>query len=587
MKIKLLGEKSLTNKQVRFFIIFSICINAIGLLYPILGSNDAYFYSVIAKHIVQSNDWINLTFASQDWLDKPHFPFWITAVSYKIFGINSFAYMLPGFLFNLIGAAYTYLLAKHLFQSKEIGLFACLLYITTLRLMLSSIDVRAEAFLMGEIIPACYYWLLYNDCPDQAPHFIIHRHNHALKYLFLGALFTALAIMTKGIFVLITITSGLIALWVYNKKLANFISKKWLLALGLSLIFILPELISLIIQFDLHPELVVFGQTHVSGIKFFFWDSQFGRFFNTGPITSGTNATYGHYLFFLHTFLWAFLPWILFFIVAVFYAMKSFNVSSEILENKPLKTNYIYLFWSFIPTFILFSLTKFQLDHYTNIILPFAAILCAEWIHNKATRLTRHFIFTIQNYLAILIISLVVLLSILVFDGVELIIMLSISAGVLIMFALLIRNYPLTKAIVFPLIAINVAFVFVMSVNGTIYAKYDVGYQINNYLKNHKELPQDAMLIDYGINAASLEFWNHNPTLHYERISDTQKLLTLPRPFYLVIENSTLQKLKNTQLTPKVLYTMGWVRQEKFMSSLFNSERKRQNMQQVLLVQFN
>lgn len=50
------------------------------------------------------------------------------------------------------------------------------------------------------------------------------------------------------------------------------------------LIFISPELICLYIQFDSHPEKIVFGNTHVSGIRFFFWDSQFGRFFNTGPI---------------------------------------------------------------------------------------------------------------------------------------------------------------------------------------------------------------------------------------------------------------------------------------------------------------
>ena len=54
--------------------------------------------------------------------------------------------------------------------------------------------------------------------------------------------------------------------------------------LVLLILFINPELICLYIQFDLHPEKILFGHTHVSGIRFFFWDSQFGRFLNTGPI---------------------------------------------------------------------------------------------------------------------------------------------------------------------------------------------------------------------------------------------------------------------------------------------------------------
>jgi hypothetical protein len=76
----------------------------------------------------------------------------------------------------------------------------------------------------------------------------------------------------------------------------------------LILLFITPELYSLYTQFDIHPEKVVFGRTNVSGLKFFFWDSQFGRFFNTGPIKGNGEPT-----FFLHTTLWPFYPGLLFF----------------------------------------------------------------------------------------------------------------------------------------------------------------------------------------------------------------------------------------------------------------------------------
>src|SRR5690606_40111027 len=94
----------------------------------------------------------------------------------------------------------------------------------------------------------------------------------------------------------------------------------WLLIIAAVLTFIcfIPELITLYIQFDLHPEKTVFGQKNVSGLKFFFWDSQFGRFFNTGPIKGK-----GDPLFFVHTFFWASLPWSVLLYSAWFWQLKT------------------------------------------------------------------------------------------------------------------------------------------------------------------------------------------------------------------------------------------------------------------------
>jgi 4-amino-4-deoxy-L-arabinose transferase-like glycosyltransferase len=39
--------------------------------------------------MAEHNDFVNL-YNNTDWLDKPHFPFWITATSLKILGVNSF-----------------------------------------------------------------------------------------------------------------------------------------------------------------------------------------------------------------------------------------------------------------------------------------------------------------------------------------------------------------------------------------------------------------------------------------------------------------------------------------------------------------
>ncbi len=577
--MKFLSEKSLTNKQIRFFIILSIIVNAVGLFSPVLGSNDSNFYAVVAKHIIESGNWVNLTFDGKDWLDKPHLPFWIIAVSYKLFGVHAFSYILPGFIFNLLGAFYTYLLAKHIFGSKEIGLLASLFYMSALHILLSSVDVRQEAYLLGEIMPACYYWYLYNETD------YINK-----KYLLIGALFTAFAMMTKGVFVLVVIFSGLICVWLYTRSFRNFISKKWFLALLLSFIFILPELLALYVQFDLHPEKIVYDKTGVSGIKWFFWGSQFGRFFNTGPITNGVHASYSHYFYYVHTFLWAFLPWTLILPYASWNMLKSIRVSTEVpenLQNKQLRLNYVYILGSFLPTFIMFSLTKFQLDHYTNILTPFVAILCADWVFNKATRLTNHPLFYLQPALAYLLCASVLVLSLIMLNG-KLFIVVALLCGItIIIFVMLTQNYPLTKAIIFPVLSINLVFVFLMGVNAKLYSKYDVGYQVSQYEKQITPLP----LIDYNVNSLSMELFNHTM---YKRIHSYNDLLKENKPFYLLISEgdwkNILIELQNTSLESaqfNVLETFMFIKQDKFIPTLFNTQKRINDTKAILLIKIN
>src|SRR5947209_9632316 len=83
-------------------VLIGIILNAFGLFNEILEP-DGTLYATISKHIAQTNDWVNLIGNGSDWLDKPHFPFWITALSFKAFGYTAFAYKLPSFLFWLLG----------------------------------------------------------------------------------------------------------------------------------------------------------------------------------------------------------------------------------------------------------------------------------------------------------------------------------------------------------------------------------------------------------------------------------------------------------------------------------------------------
>lgn len=565
-KNRLLSNELLSNSLLKFLLLIALLTNIFGLCFPILGSNDSNFYAVVAKEILNSGNWINLTFAHQDWLDKPHFPFWLTAVSFKIFGINTFAYILPGFIFNLLGVRYTYLLAKH-FYNHQVGLVASIIYLSALHLMLSAIDVRAEAFLLGSIIPACYYWLLYQQ-----------QEQLTISLLFKGCVFSAIAIMSKGIFVLLPIFSGLICLLLFNHNLVKFIKIKLPAALILIAIFILPEIISLYMQFDLHPEKIIYGHTHVSGIKFFFWDSQFGRFFDTGPIVSGHHGyDFMRYFYFLHTFLWAFLPWSIIAVVALWSIVKDFSFSSDLPKVAENKGTHVFLIGSIFPSFILFSLTKFQLDHYTNILFPFVSIICAAWICNKATRVVTHPVFYFQIFLSYIICGIVLILALLLFNGKMLVFMMGLAIICIALFAIFNNNRGLNKAIVYSVFSICLAFILLMLIGGRLYLRYDAGYNIAQVI--NQQVP--VSLVDYKVNYSSLEFHADDS---YLRISDESQLLALSPPYYLVTNSDQWNMLESKVKTGEKVNTFSWIPQNQYISTLFSLAQRNKYMQQLVLI---
>ena len=230
-------------------------------LFGALLEPDAALYATVARHMAESNDFVNLVAYQQDWLDKPHLPFWVTALSFKLFGVNEVAYRLPGVAVFFVGVAYTWRLGRLLFDDT-VAKLAVLVLLTSQHVVMSSADVRAEPYLVGFITAALFDAL---------------RGRESRRDLVVGAFFTALAMMTKGPFVVVPIAAGLLSFeWrrVVTWRLPVFAA--------LTLLFITPELFCLWAQFDAHPEKVMFGRTGVSGVRFFFWDSQFGRFTNTG-----------------------------------------------------------------------------------------------------------------------------------------------------------------------------------------------------------------------------------------------------------------------------------------------------------------
>jgi 4-amino-4-deoxy-L-arabinose transferase-like glycosyltransferase len=503
--------------QIKWLTLFVLCVNALGMVTPIINAGDSVTYAALSQYIATHSDWAFLVLDGQEWLDKPHFPFWITALSFKLFGISAFAYILPGFLFHLIGGYYTYRIAR-MFYGREAAWLSLLVYVSAFHMMYTSTEVKAETFLTGSIMAASYYWLRYDGASK-------------LKYLLLGALFSGVAMMTKGVFTLITITSGLVCMWMYQKQWHKLWSVKWLLALGLCVVFTAPELLALYLQFDAHPEKVVFGRTDVSGIKFFLWDSQFGRFFNTGPIKDAGGAPY----YFVAAFLWAFLPWVAVYVAAMVSGIRNFAARS-VAE----RSQFVYLCAAFFITFVLFSATKFQFDYYTVIIYPFAAILCGHYLSGVFAE--------VEGYRNLLIAQIATtLILVLMVSGLALHVgKMSLSAVVVAMllaaaiYAFVYRVRMRTNMLlVLPVFAVAMLYVFLTQLATTTYLAASIPYNVNKLLADEPRAPIYVLQMDV-IVSRELALYNASPCY---AVADVASLPSKGESYYLLVRAAQLDEL--------------------------------------------
>lgn len=500
----------------KWLIILSLLINAAPMLSPVIDSGDAVTYASLAQHIAQNNDWSNLVLDGRDWLDKPHMPFWITALFFKLFGAGEFGYVLPGFIFHLIGGFFTYRIAR-MFYRREAAWLAVLVYVSAYDMMDSTIEVKAEVYLTGFVMGAVYYWLRYDA-------------RAKLKYLLLGALFSAGALMTKGIITLITISSGFVCLWLYRGQLRNLWSFKWLAAVVLTLLFATPEVAALYLQFDAHPEKVLFGQAHVSGVRFFLWDSQFGRFLNTGPIQN----TNGHPLYFVLVFLWAFLPWVAVFIAALASTLRSLKSVDE-TERARLA----FLGGAFFVTFAIFSATRFQMGYYLVILYPFAAIFCGKYLHDK---------FEQQAFPRGLVIAQIVLTALLAALSAGLAFYMGeikfIGPMLLMLAAALALSYAgrtrprLMVILGYPVFAVTAVYLAMALLTESAFTRYEIPYNANRVLANETLLPVYFYQMD-PIDARALALYGTRPCFNANGANE------LPRGngYFLIIRHAQLSEL--------------------------------------------
>ena len=72
----------------------SLLVLASNLSYPLIEPDETR-YAQIAIEMIQSRDWVTPTLGGKAYLDKPPLMYWVTAISFRLFGVNETAARLP------------------------------------------------------------------------------------------------------------------------------------------------------------------------------------------------------------------------------------------------------------------------------------------------------------------------------------------------------------------------------------------------------------------------------------------------------------------------------------------------------------
>lgn len=377
------------NHRFESFLFFFLLLVYAGTFFFPLMDKDAARHANVALHMYQTGDYLSLVERGAPYLDKPHFLFWSELLSFKLFGVNTFAARFPHFLFALLSIYSVYKLACHL-SDKTTAKLAALILATAQAFVLAIMDARMETPLTAGIAFALWHLVVYVD-------------KGLFKNLIWAALGVAVAFSTKGWVGPIIIFTTVFFYMLLQKKWAVLAQPKTYLFIPMFLLFIAPVLYAYYVQFDLHPELVVRGRSHRSGVAFILWSQNFERFEGASFAEGGRNSGY---FFLYHTFLWAFFPWSIMAYAGMFFWMKkAFAAKEKSHPALPFAVSFLFLLF-------LISFSKFKMPHYIIMLFPLAAVFTAAYLRQVLLRpQSVRFYLTLQVFLAVLLVPLVVILN--------------------------------------------------------------------------------------------------------------------------------------------------------------------------------
>ena len=310
-----------------------------GLFIDLTG--DAGKYAAIARHMLESGDYINLKIHGEPYDQKPPLLFWLATFGYKIGGLNNFSYKIFAVLYAFLGLFFTYKIGEVLYDKRTGKIAAYLLFFCECY-FLYCMDVHTDLVLQTNVAFAIWQLAEYLRSKKTL--------NFILAFIGIG-----LAIMSKGPIGGAVPAFALGTHLIMKKDFKQLFHPKWILGIIIAMAIASPALIGLYNQFG------------SDGIKFFFWTNNIGRI--SGEYV-GKNTDYS---FYLHTLLYLFAPWSLLMYGSIYHEFRS-------VFKKPFQQKEYLLIGGILFYFIIISVARGKSPNYIFILIPLLAVLTAKWI---------------------------------------------------------------------------------------------------------------------------------------------------------------------------------------------------------------
>ena len=210
-----------------------------GINLPIVGV-DASQYASISMEMSNNGSYLEVIHRGRDYLDKPPLLFWLSSLSFNIFGFENWAYRLPSLLFIYLGIYSTLRLGRLLYH-RSVGYIAAIIFATTEAIFVISHDVRTDTILVSSVIFSV--WTI-----------IEFLEKEKRKYLILGFMGIGCAMLSKGPVGLMVPALALSTHFVIKKQWKNFLRWEWILGAFIVAVIISPMAYGLYTQFDAQPE---------------------------------------------------------------------------------------------------------------------------------------------------------------------------------------------------------------------------------------------------------------------------------------------------------------------------------------------
>ena len=343
-----------------FTLILLLCgITALlGMFLIPLMDIDASQYASISREMLQNKNYLQVFDQGHDYLDKPPMLFWLSAVSMKILGVHDWAYRLPSFLFAIIAVYATYRLAL-LFYRKEIAQLSALVLASSQAMFLITHDVRCDTLLMGWVVFSLWQMAAWYQTKQW-------------KHFLLAFIAMAGGMMTKGPIALLIPVFAFVPHFILRREWKQLFRWEYPVGVLIIAVMLIPMSIGLYRQFDLHPGKLINGVSIQSGLRFYYWTQSFGRYTGENVFNEMNNFT-----FLLENMLWNFLPWILCFLLALFFAVKELLIKKfRLAGNEEFITT-----GGFMVTYCILARSQAQLPHYIFVVFPLAAVVTAKFLY--------------------------------------------------------------------------------------------------------------------------------------------------------------------------------------------------------------